>query len=172
VIYSGLPINSLYVSLISPIHATCLVHLILSIVSSSFSLSLSLFPFPPNLEHRATVKRLISLQFLNPKRVCRTSWTGDQPVARPLPKQTQNKHTKISMPGVGFETRIPAFERAKTVVLIVTAKLLSSLLCSNFHATLSSSLLDPNLLRSTLSSRTLYVFSRFRGACYRRGMDW
>jgi hypothetical protein len=49
----------------------------------------------------------------------RIPWTGDQPVARPLPThrttQTQNKHTETSMPWVGFEPTIPAFERAKTV---------------------------------------------------------
>jgi hypothetical protein len=49
----------------------------------------------------------------------RTPWTGDQPVARPLPThrttQTQNKCTQTSMPRVGLEPTIPAFERAKTV---------------------------------------------------------
>jgi hypothetical protein len=30
--------------------------------------------------------------------VCRISRTGDQPVTRPLPRQTQNKSTQISMP--------------------------------------------------------------------------
>jgi hypothetical protein len=51
--------------------------------------------------------------------VGRTSWTGDQPVARPLPTyrtiQIRNKRTQTSMPWVGFESSIPAFERAKTV---------------------------------------------------------
>jgi hypothetical protein len=50
--------------------------------------------------------------------VGRTPWTGDQPVARPLPThkttQTKNKRTQISMPWVGFEPTIPASERAKT----------------------------------------------------------
>jgi hypothetical protein len=49
----------------------------------------------------------------------RTPCTGDQPVARPLPTrrttQTQNKRTQTSMPRVGFEPAIPAFERTKTV---------------------------------------------------------
>jgi hypothetical protein len=39
--------------------------------------------------------------------VGRTLWTGNQPVARPLPThrttQTQNKRTQTSMPRVGFE---------------------------------------------------------------------
>jgi hypothetical protein len=42
-----------------------------------------------------------------------TPWTGDQPVARPLP--TQNKRTQTSMPQMGFEPTIPVFEKAKTV---------------------------------------------------------
>jgi hypothetical protein len=51
--------------------------------------------------------------------VGKTPWTSDQPAARPLPThratQTQNKRTQTSMPRVGFELTIPAFERAKTV---------------------------------------------------------
>jgi hypothetical protein len=51
--------------------------------------------------------------------VGRTSWTGNQPVARPLPNhrttQTQNKCTQTSILWVGFEPTIPAFERGKTV---------------------------------------------------------
>jgi hypothetical protein len=39
-----------------------------------------------------------------------TPWTGDQPVARPLPThrttQTQNKRTQTSMPWDGFERKI------------------------------------------------------------------
>jgi hypothetical protein len=57
-------------------------------------------------------------QFLNLHTVSRTPWTGDQSVARPLPAhrttQTQNKRTQTSMPRVGFEPMIPAFERVKT----------------------------------------------------------
>jgi hypothetical protein len=49
----------------------------------------------------------------------RTPWTGDQPVARPLPTsrktQIQNKRTQTSMSRVGFEPTIQAFEREKTV---------------------------------------------------------
>jgi hypothetical protein len=49
-----------------------------------------------------------------------TSWTGDQPVARPLPThrttQTQNKRThRYPWLWVGLELTIPALERAKTV---------------------------------------------------------
>jgi hypothetical protein len=41
----------------------------------------SLFPVAPTLEHRACVKRFVTLQLLNPKTVGRTPWTGDQPTA-------------------------------------------------------------------------------------------
>jgi hypothetical protein len=51
--------------------------------------------------------------------VVRTPWTGDQPVARPLPThrttQTQNRRTQTSMPQTGFEPTIPVFERSKSV---------------------------------------------------------
>jgi hypothetical protein len=50
--------------------------------------------------------------------VGRTPWTGDQPVARPLPAhrriQKHNKRKLTSMPEVVFEPTIPVFERAKT----------------------------------------------------------
>jgi hypothetical protein len=39
------------------------------------------------LEHGASLKRFLSLQFLNLQRVGRTPWTGDQPVRRSLPTQ-------------------------------------------------------------------------------------
>jgi hypothetical protein len=48
----------------------------------------------------------------------RTPWKRDQSVARPQPThrttQIQNKRTQISMPRVGFEPTISAFERVKT----------------------------------------------------------
>jgi hypothetical protein len=51
--------------------------------------------------------------------VGRTPWTGDQPIARPLPThtttQTRNKRRQTSSPWVRFEPTIPAFQRAKTV---------------------------------------------------------
>jgi hypothetical protein len=50
--------------------------------------------------------------------VGRTPWTGDQPVAKPLPAhrtaQTYNKRTQTSMPQVGFQSTVPEFELAKT----------------------------------------------------------
>jgi hypothetical protein len=51
--------------------------------------------------------------------VGRTTWTGDQSVARQLPThkttQTQNKRTHTSMPRVGFEHMTPVFQRANSV---------------------------------------------------------
>jgi hypothetical protein len=73
------------------------------------------------LEHRAPVKRFVSLQFLNPTTVDWTPWRGDQPVARTLRKyrttQTEkNSHThQTPMPEVGFEPTITASARANTV---------------------------------------------------------
>jgi hypothetical protein len=60
--------------------------------SPRFSQKVLSLLFPPPLapvvhpvEHRTSVKRFVSLQFLNPKTVGRTPWPGDQPVARPVP---------------------------------------------------------------------------------------
>jgi hypothetical protein len=68
--------------------------------------------------------------------ICRTPWTGDQPVARPLPAhrtpQTQNKCTHTSMPWVGFESTIPVFERAKTVHALDRAATVISI-CGGYH---------------------------------------
>jgi hypothetical protein len=52
----------------------------------------------------------------------------DQPVARPPPThrttQTQNKRIQASMPRVGFEPTIPAFEQSKTVHVLYPLGLL------------------------------------------------
>jgi hypothetical protein len=42
-------------------------------------LSLSLFPVAPALEHRASVKRFVSIHFINSKIFGKTPWMGDQP---------------------------------------------------------------------------------------------
>jgi hypothetical protein len=68
---------------------------------------------------QAFVGPLSLCSFLILYTISRTPWTGDQPVATPLPThrttQTQNKRTQTSIPWLGFEPTIPAFERAKTV---------------------------------------------------------
>jgi hypothetical protein len=55
--------------------------------------------------------------------VGRTPWTGDQPIARPLPThrttQTQNKRTQTSMPRVVFKLTktVHALDRAAAVIV-------------------------------------------------------
>jgi hypothetical protein len=41
-------------------------------------------PVAPTSEHKASVKRFVSLQFLNLHTVGRSPWKKDKPVARPL----------------------------------------------------------------------------------------
>jgi hypothetical protein len=55
------------------------INIMVDILSLSLSLSLSLFPVAPTFEHRASVKCFVSLQFLNPKTVGWTPWTGINP---------------------------------------------------------------------------------------------
>jgi hypothetical protein len=77
--------RKLHIEELHNIYSSC------SILSLS---SLSLFPVAPTMEHRASMKRFVSLQFHNPETVGRAPWMGDQPIARPLPIQTQtNIHT-------------------------------------------------------------------------------
>jgi hypothetical protein len=64
----------------------------------SFSLS---FLVALTLEHRASLKRFVSLQFLNPKTFGRTPRTGISPSQGHYlhsTTQTQNKRIQISMP--------------------------------------------------------------------------
>jgi hypothetical protein len=70
------------------------------------------------------VRLWLLFQFLNLNTDGRTPWTGDQPVARPLPTQrttlAQNKHTQTSMPRVRFEPTTPVLDRVKTVNVCTT----------------------------------------------------
>jgi hypothetical protein len=85
---------------------------------------LFLSPFTVALSggHKASVKHFISLQFLYPKTVGRTPWMGNDPVARLIHIQTQNKHRQTSMSWVGLEPKIPAFERPKTLHALETSR--------------------------------------------------
>jgi hypothetical protein len=67
-----------------------------------------------HLEHRASVKRFVSLQFLNLRESVGLLGQGISPSQGSYLTQTQNKHKQTSMPGVGFEPTIPVFERTKT----------------------------------------------------------
>jgi hypothetical protein len=68
-----------------------------------------LLPLAPTLEHRADLS--VSWSFTDG----RTPWTGDQLIARPLPKHRTTRTHQTSMPWMGFELTIPASERMKTV---------------------------------------------------------
>jgi hypothetical protein len=76
-------------------------------------------------------------QFLNLYTVGRISWTGNQPVTRPLSThratQTQNKRPQTSMYRVGFEPTIPVFERAKTVHALDRAATLIGCIYNIWH---------------------------------------
>jgi hypothetical protein len=66
-----------------------------------------------HLEHRTSVKRFVSLLFLNLRESVGPLGRGMSPSQGRYLTQTQNKHKEISMPWVGFETTIPVLERAK-----------------------------------------------------------
>jgi hypothetical protein len=95
-------------------------------------------------------------QFLNLFTDNRTPWTGDQPVARPLPThrtQTQNKRTQTSMPRVGFEPMTPVFERAKMVHALDRAATVNGSLYSTRNRNTSSSFGD-KIYENTLALRS------------------
>jgi hypothetical protein len=90
-------------SLFEQSHTTCLPAYLL-IYSCCF-----------HLEHRAPLKRFVSLQFLNLRRSAGLLGRGTSPTqGRYLHRtaQTQNKRRQSSMPWMGFEPTIPAFEGA------------------------------------------------------------
>jgi hypothetical protein len=61
------------------------------------------------------VKRFVSLQFLNLRHSVGLLGRVISPSQGSYLTQTQKKHRQTSIPRVGFEPTIPAFERAKTV---------------------------------------------------------
>jgi hypothetical protein len=98
-----------YISFICLLNTYCTIK---AYLMSQFILLFSLFLYNP-----LHFGRFFRFLFLYTD--CRTPWTGDQPVVRPLPThrttQTQNKRTQACMPREGFEPTTPVFERAKTV---------------------------------------------------------
>jgi hypothetical protein len=68
-----------------------------------------------HLGHRASVKRFVSLQFLNLRHSVGLLGRVMSPSQVRYLTQTQNKHKQTSMHRVRFEPTIPAFEQAKTV---------------------------------------------------------
>jgi hypothetical protein len=76
----------------------------------------------------------------------RTPWTGDQPVASPLPKHRINTYThQTSMLCVGFEHTIPASEWAKTVHALDHSATVTG---SHCHQKLKYSTMKINVTRS------------------------
>jgi hypothetical protein len=76
----------------------------------------SLYSCCSHLEHRASVKHFVSLQFLNLRQSVRLfgrEISATQGRYLYTTTQTQNKRRQISMPWMGFEPTIPVFERAK-----------------------------------------------------------
>jgi hypothetical protein len=51
---------------------------------------------------------------VNNKIYSRTPWTGDQPVAMPIPTQDNTNRINADIHALVFEPTIPVFERAKT----------------------------------------------------------
>jgi hypothetical protein len=80
------------------------------------SIYLSTYSTWSHLERRTSVKRFVSLQFLNPRQSVGPLGRGISPTqGRYLPRttQTQTKRRQTSMPWVEFEPTIPALEGAK-----------------------------------------------------------
>jgi hypothetical protein len=83
------------------------------------SISIYLYSYCSHLEHRASVKRFVSLQFLNPRQSVgllgwgSAHWKATHYLHRTT--QTRNKCRQTSMPWMGFEPTIPVFGQAKTV---------------------------------------------------------
>jgi hypothetical protein len=82
----------------------------------SIYLSFFLYSCCSHWEHRASVKRFVSLQFLNPRQS--VGLLGRRSAHRKAAIYTgqhaQNKRTQISITWVEFETTIPVLERAKS----------------------------------------------------------
>jgi hypothetical protein len=68
-----------------------------------------------HLEHKASVKRFVSLQFLNLRHSVGLLGQVISLSQGLYLTQIQDKYKQISMPRVGLEPMNPAFERAKTV---------------------------------------------------------
>jgi hypothetical protein len=88
-----------------------------------------------HLEHKASVKPFVSLQFLNLRQSVGLLGREISPSQDRYLTQTQNKHRQTSMPWVGFELTIPVFERAKKTfhVLARSATVIGSYIHTFMH---------------------------------------
>jgi hypothetical protein len=91
------------------------INIIKSIVLIQICIDWLVYSCCSHLDHRASVKRFVSLQFLNLRHSVGLLELVISPSQGRYLTQTQNKHRQTSMPREGFEPTIPAFERAKTI---------------------------------------------------------
>jgi hypothetical protein len=152
------------VTLITPvdIYSYYIVHCNLLLKAVGFIISqllLTVIPVAPTVQHRAPVKRFVSLQFRNTNTVGTTLWTWDQPVARPLPTQgnTNTQQTQTFMLWMGFELKIPASERAKTVHPLDYAAIVIGTRNNTIHIFKSRRSFNP--LKMLFSQQEPYLFS-------------
>jgi hypothetical protein len=72
-----------------------------------------------HLKHSPSMKRFVSLQFLNLRQLVGLLARGISPLQGHY--LTQNKHRQTSMPWVGFKPITPVFEQAKTFCALYQA---------------------------------------------------
>jgi hypothetical protein len=105
-----------------------------------------------HLEHRASVKRFVSLHFLNLRHAVGLLGREIRPSQGCYLTQTQNKHKETSMPRVGFEPTFPAFERVKTIHDLERAAKIKSGKCINIFWSCEMVVLDLRLLFGAIPS--------------------
>jgi hypothetical protein len=107
-----------------------------SSIHPSIHPSIYLYSCSSHLENKASVKRFLSLQFLNRRQSIWLLGRGISPSQSRYLTQTQNKCKQTSMPRVGFKLAIPMFERAKTFRALDGAATVIGLLwrhCAPYH---------------------------------------
>jgi hypothetical protein len=123
-----------------------------------------------HLEHRASVKPFVSLQFLNLKQSLRfLGWDISPPQAR-YRTQTQNKYKQTAMPSMGLQPAIPLFGREKTFhALNRTATVIGQIHSKYTYPPLSSCRSKFGILfRSALSSFVLPFNCNWVRGCFDR----
>jgi hypothetical protein len=106
------------------------------------------------LEHRASVKRFASLQFLILRHSVGLIGRVNSPSQGRYLTQTQNTQKQTSMPRVGYEPTIPAFERAKTVHALDLTATVIGLTLNSVNSSAPS-----DISMSDLRQQTLYLDS-------------
>jgi hypothetical protein len=100
------------------------------------SIYLSIYPCCFHLQNRASVKRFVPLQILNLRQsIGLLGWESSPTQGRYLQKQNKSIHT--SMVWVGFEPKIPAFEREKEFHALVRAAPVIDSLMAGLYKTIT-----------------------------------